>query len=162
MTIWNLRDFSELETPVMGRFERPQSRSAARKGRITSLQARFKVTAGIAIAGVSLLLAMPTVSSAGLIAPVAGPIATAQSIRPTAPPLFSLYGDMFGKDWTAEAEETALAALAKTHSSAQARYGEEEFLDVALPNQQESFSTDAPALTREQAREIIRKKRRFA
>jgi len=71
--------------------------------------------------------------------------------------LADLFTERFDDSWSAEEEQRALEAMAATHQDS-AEYNEQELLDVALANQQESFETDIPRLTPDKIVRILRKR----
>ena len=155
MRVWNLGTLSELEPTVVGTFrERPASRS--RISGSSRLKASFNVAAAAIAVSAALALPFPRISttSLSLMAEQGGLI---QSVARIAPPLAGVFAGRFGESWSAEQEQRALEAMAATRNSS-LEYDEQELLDVALANQQESLGGDVPRLTPDSVVKILRKR----
>lgn len=153
MRIWNLSSLGELGPTVVATFqEAPKTRIS----RSTGLKATFTVAAAVVAVATATALPLPQLSTTSL-SVFSQPNALIQSIPRIPPPLASLFADRFGTSWSAQDEECALEIMAANRSNS-AQYDEEELLDVALANQQESFAADIPRLSPEKVARILRKR----
>lgn len=156
VTIWNLREFSELEAPVLVRYTTRPSRHVGKRTPSSGLRSLLKVGVAASMA-TALCVALPQVSATMIVA--AQPPAAMQSIQREKPPLETAFADRFGESWSVDDEETALRALASTRREGAPAYDEEEFVNVAETNQQDSLAGDMPVLSRDRIRQIARKRR---
>ena len=156
MRVWNLSTLDELETPVVIQFQQqPASRPRSRSSRVKST---FNVLAIGAVMTTAVLLHYPSVSAASISVFDREPV-IAQSPPKIAPPLSDIFVGRFSQGWSIEEEQTALRAMSDTYNKKPPQFDEAEMVDVALANQQESFATDVPRLTRDEVRKAIGKRR---
>lgn len=156
MRTWNLSTLDELETRVVVKFQRqPAGRQLSRSSRVKSA---FSVLAVGAVMTTAVLLHYPSVSAASISVCEREPV-IAQSLPKIAPPLSDIFVGRFSGGWSIEEEQTALRAMSDTYSKKPPQFDETEMVDVALANQQDSFATDVPRLSRDEVRKAIGKRR---
>lgn len=156
MKVWNLSTLDELETPVLLKFQKtPRGRRLSQSSRVKSV---IVVLAAGAAISTAVLLHYPTVSAASISVAQQDPF-VAQSLPRIAPPLSDMFAGRFSDAWSREQEHAALQAMSHTFSKKPPEFDETEMVDAALANQQESFATDVPRLSRDEVHKAIGKRR---
>jgi len=156
MRVWNLGTLDELEDRVVIKYQtRPSGRQHSRSSRVKSA---FSVLAVGAVMTTAVLLSYPRVSAVSM-SVVPGSTVVAQSLPKAAPPLEDFFAGPVTDGWSHDEEQAALQVMSATFTKKPPQFDEAEMVDTVLANQQESFATDVPRLSRDQVRSAIRKRR---
>jgi hypothetical protein len=153
MRIWNLSTLSDLEKPVVLKFQRRPTRK-----RTPTSSSRIKAGFTIAAAAVGLSAAIqlqyPNVS-APTVSVSRSESNIAQSLPRTGPPL----ADLFASTGTLSQEESAgLKAMVALHDKKPIRHEDSELLDVVQGNLHEEFG-DASQVDQRQLLKVIKGRR---
>jgi hypothetical protein len=151
-TVWNLTDFSDLEEPVLSEYTpRPKCR----------LQKQSFLTQAMAVVAIATGLSVTSISAHSTAPDFTVPCleAAAHSGLEQTPPLASLFADRFHDEWTEFAENALLAKVHDTSNAFTKAELEDQTIDSIYFNQHDEPSHSADRLSRDEIREVVRRKK---
>lgn len=157
MPMWNLSDYSELETSVVQPYaQRPKIKYRALP---LHLPTRFKVVLSVAALAANFSIGIVQANASTIRLPISS-MSVAQSIPTERPPLAHLFEDRFDAEWSEQLENNLLTQVESRRLSRTSTNLLEQTIDVVFSNQLESLSDEISGkLNRDQIANLVRSRK---
>jgi hypothetical protein len=154
MRLWNLSEFSALETPVIESYSPAMAHSKRRAPRRGA--SRFKIAVSVAALTATFSIGVVNANAFNVSLPLSA-VGVAQSVAEPRPPLAGFFEGRFASEWTEQLENELLTRVETNRLQGSSAPLIEQTIDVVFSNQHEDLSdTTADRLTRDQIAALVK------